>query len=133
MYQSLTIIGRLGQEPRTNQVNGNQVTNFSVATDQTWNDANGNRVQRTTWFQVAAWNGLAKPCADYLHKGSQVMVEGTLQDPRPYKNNQGEWVAQLPMRANTVKFLTPATAPSGGGAPPNAATATPIDENEIPF
>jgi len=120
MYQKLIIVGRLGGKPILRYTeNGTAVTDFSVATDQRWTDSNGQQQERTVWFRVTAWRRMAEVCAEYLDKGRQVLIEGMLQEPEPYKGRDGEWRASLDVTAREVKFL-------GGGQQET-------QEEEIPF
>lgn len=66
------LIGRLGQEPTIRYMpNGEAVCNFSVATSETWNDRNGQRVERTEWHNITMYRKLAEIAGQYLRKGSQ--------------------------------------------------------------
>jgi len=106
MYQQITIVGRLGRDPESRFMSdGTQVTSFSVATDNKWTDANGQKQERTVWFRVSAWRKLGEICNQYLAKGRQVMVVGELREPRPYQASDGEWRASLDVTARTVQFL----------------------------
>ena len=79
MYQSTTIIGRLGREPEMRYMpTGDPVTSFSVATDRQWNGKDGSRQKETTWFRVSVFGKQAENVNQYLHKGSMVLVEGRL-------------------------------------------------------
>jgi single-strand DNA-binding protein len=141
MYQRIIIIGRLGGDPEMRYTSGGApVTSFSVATDRVWTDPNGQRQEKTVWFRVAAWRRLAETCNQYLSKGRLVMVEGEMQEPRPYQGRDGEWRASLEIVARDVKFLGgrgEGGAPAAAGGP--AAAAGPneapdaLDEEEIPF
>jgi single-strand DNA-binding protein len=140
MYQKTIIIGRLGRDPEMRYTaQGTPVTSFSVATDRVWTDQGGQRQERTTWFRVSAWGRQAEICNQYLSKGRLVMVEGELQEPKPYQSRDGEWRASLDMRAVNVQFLGGRT--EEGGQPPveraaddSADRGSPIlDEEEIPF
>ncbi|HPC48062.1 MAG TPA: single-stranded DNA-binding protein [Deltaproteobacteria bacterium] len=74
------LIGRLGKDPEMRFTpQGRAVTNFSLATNEHWTDANGERQERTEWHRVVAWGKLAETCAKLLAKGKQVYVEGRLQ------------------------------------------------------
>jgi single-strand DNA-binding protein len=140
MYQKVLIIGRLGRDPEMRYTaQGTPVTSFSVATDRVWNDASGQRQERTTWFRVSAWRRLAETCNQYLTKGQLVMVEGEVQEPKPYQARDGEWRASLELTALNVKFLS---GRGEGGAPavPGESTSeggdrggAVLDEEEIPF
>jgi single-strand DNA-binding protein len=94
--------------------------------------------RRTTWFRVTAWRRLAETCSQYLAKGRLVMVEGTLSEPKPYQGRDGEWRANLEVRADNVKFLggRGEGGESGGGAAPAASAGEPAGatgEEDIPF
>ena len=75
------LIGRLGQDPELkNHDGGNSVCNFSIATNETWNDKKTNeKVENTEWHNIVMWGRLAELASEYLRKGSQVYVEGKLQ------------------------------------------------------
>ena len=79
MYQSITIIGRLGRDPEMRYLpNGDPVTSFSVATDRGWTDKNGQKQKETTWFRVSVFGKQAENTNTYLSKGKMVLVEGRL-------------------------------------------------------
>jgi len=101
MYAKTILIGRLGADPEMRYTpDGTPVTNFSVATDRTWTDSAGQKQQRTTWYGVTAWQRLAETCHQYLAKGRLVMVEGEVQQPKPYQGRDGTWRASLEVRAD---------------------------------
>jgi len=75
------IVGNLGQDPETRYMpSGAAVTNFTVATNESWKDKQtGEQKDRTEWHRVAMFNRLAEVAAEYLRKGSQVYIEGKLR------------------------------------------------------
>jgi len=75
------IFGNLGQDPKTRYMpSGSAVTNFTVATNESWKDKQtGEQRDRTEWHRVAMFNRLAEIAAEYLRKGSQVYIEGKLR------------------------------------------------------
>jgi single stranded DNA-binding protein len=86
-----TIIGYLGADPELrNLPSGQPVVNFTVATDETFLDKQGQKQDRVEWHHVVAFARIAETCARYLKKGRQVYVEGRLRT-REYeaKNNGG--------------------------------------------
>ena len=104
MYQSITVIGRLGKDPEMRFTpSGQGVTSFSVATDRSYTDKDGNHAKETTWFKVNAWGKLAETCNTYLQKGKLILVEGRVSVSAYMKDNQP--VGSLELTANTVKFL----------------------------
>ena len=112
MYQSITIVGRLGRDPEMRYTpNGQAVTSFSVATDRQYTDANGQKVKETTWFRVSVWGKQADPCNQYLKQGSVVLVDGRLTPdpktggPRVWKKQDGSEGASFEISATAVRFL----------------------------
>jgi single-strand DNA-binding protein len=105
MYQKLIIVGYLGNDPETRYTpSGIQVSNFSVATKKTWKNANGEKQEKTTWFRCAAWKDLADIVGQYLHKGSQVLVEGTV-DTNAFTKQDGTPGSSLEVNIDVLRFL----------------------------
>ena len=85
------IVGNLGEDPKTSVLpQGGAVTNFSVATSESWKDKNTGQMQeRTEWHKVVMFNRLAEVAGEYLSKGSKVYVEGKIQT-RKWKDQSGQ-------------------------------------------
>jgi single-strand DNA-binding protein len=116
MFQQLTIVGYLGNDPVMRFTPGGQaVTSFSVATSRTYNNNAGQKVDETTWFRVSVWGTQAEACNQYLSKGRPVLVVGRLRPdpqsggPRVYNRKDGSPGASFEINALSVQFL-----PSGG-------------------
>src|SRR5919199_590809 len=76
---SVQLIGRLGQDPDVQYTDtGIAHTTFSVATNRTWTDADGQAQTETEWTRCTTWGKLAEIAAQYAHKGSHVYVAGRL-------------------------------------------------------
>lgn len=145
MYQSLTVVGRLGRDPEMKFMpDGSPVTSFSIATDRAFTDRNGQKQKETTWFRVSVFGRQAETCNQFLTKGRVVLVEGRLSvdgktgGPRVYAKQDGTMAASFEILANDVRFLSSqedgAPKPAGSAAPAkSAATAKPVDDNDIPF
>lgn len=74
------LIGRLGNDPELRYTPaGDAVANFSLATNRTWKDQEGNQQERVDWHRIVAWRKLAEICGEYLKKGSLVYVEGRIE------------------------------------------------------
>lgn len=83
------LIGRLGRDPECRYMpNGDAVCNFSIATDESWKDKNGQRQTRTEWHAITMYRKLAEIAAQYLKKGSLVYLEGRIQS-RKYTGKDG--------------------------------------------
>lgn len=99
------IIGHLGRDPELRYTNtGTPVANLNIATDESYTDKQGNRVDRTEWHRVSVWDRQAENCNTYLRKGSQVFVEGSLQT-RQWQDQQGQTRYSTEIRAQRVQFL----------------------------
>ena len=130
MYSKITILGNLGGDPEARYTpDGTAVTNFNVATTtkisktrngeavpcpEGWKESyNGKGWELTTWWRVTTWRGMAESCNQFLHKGSQVYIEGVVngaerdvsQYPRIWKGNDGEARASYGLTAKLVKFV----------------------------
>lgn len=108
------IIGNLGKDPEIRYTPGGQpVANFTVATNERWNDKSGQPQERTEWHRIVVWGKTAENCGQYLKKGRSVYVEGRIQT-REWTNKEGQkqWTTEIV--ANNVTFLG---GRDGGGAP----------------
>src|SRR6267378_1667164 len=84
------LVGRLGRDPETRFTGGGQaVANFSMATDETYKDKNGERQKRTEWHKIVVWSKLAEIAQQYLKKGSLLYLEGRLQT-REWQDKEGQ-------------------------------------------
>ena len=109
------IIGRLGSDPDLKYFSsGSPYARFSVATDEAYNDREGNRVDKTEWHNVVVFNKQAENCQAFLTKGSLVYVEGSLQT-RKWEDKEGQTRYMTEIRAQRVQFLDrKGDRPSGG-------------------
>ena len=89
-YQYTIIIGNVGRDPEMRYTqSGVAVADFSVAVSRRWTDRTSNEQrEKTTWFRVSAWRGLAETVNQYVHKGMQVMVTGEV-DASAYAGQDG--------------------------------------------
>jgi single-strand DNA-binding protein len=107
------LLGRLGQNPEVRHTpSGASVANFSLATNETWMDKNGQKQERTEWHRIVVWGKLADLCGQYLAKGRQAYVEGRLQT-RQWQDKDGQTKYTTEVQAQTVQFLG---AQAGAGA-----------------
>lgn len=85
------IIGHLGNDPEIRIMpNGEQIGNITVATSESWTDKNtGEKKEVTEWHRIVIYRKLAEIAAQYLHKGSQVYIEGRLKT-RKWQDNNGQ-------------------------------------------
>jgi single-strand DNA-binding protein len=109
----LTVIGNLGKDATTNNVNGRNVINFTVAHTERYKDAQGNQKDKTIWVDCAYWTDRTA-VAPYLKKGTSVYVEGA-PDVRTYTTQDGRNGATLTLRVQSVQLLGSKNSEGGGG------------------
>ena len=99
------ILGRLGQDPELKYTpSGAAVCNFSVATTESWTDKSGQKQERTEWHRIVVWGKLGELCNQYLSKGRQAFVEGTLQT-RSWEGQDGSKRYTTEINAKNVQFI----------------------------
>ena len=141
MWQKVMVIGNLGKDPELRYTpNGTAVTNFSVATNRKWTNADGTPGEETVWFRVTAWSKLGENCNKYLSKGRQVFVEGTLIPdpatgaPKVWTRTDGSAGASFEIRADRVQFLGQGNGGSKAEQGPESDTSYGNEEErELPF
>jgi single-strand DNA-binding protein len=118
---SISLIGRLGQDPQTRHTSGGKsVTNFNLAVD----DGFGER-KKTYWIPIVCWEKTAELAQQYLVKGSQVAVAGRLTQ-RSYEDKEGNNRTVIEVQAAQIDFLTKAEKRSQSEQPV-------IADEDIPF
>ncbi len=89
LRNKVQLIGRLGQEPEiVTFADGNKMAKFSLATDDSYKDKNGQKVERTYWHNVIVKNGLVNVVENYVVKGQEIAIEGKLTN-RSYDDKDG--------------------------------------------
>ncbi len=115
------LVGRLGRDPETRYTGGGQaVANFSVATDESYKDKNGERQKRTEWHKIVVWGKQAEIAQQYLKKGSLIFIEGRIQS-REWQDKEGQKRTSFEIVASNFRMLGgrsegAAAASAGGGA-----------------
>ena len=131
MINKVILVGRLGKDPETRYTgSGTPVVNFSLATDEAWNNREGERQTRTEWHNIVVWSRLAEICGKYLKKGKLVYIEGRIQT-REWEDCDGNrrWTTEIV--ANEMKMLS---GPSGTqGAQNGAKSPEPVAVGEGPM
>lgn len=99
------LIGHLGQAPEVKDFDGKKVANLSVATNETYKNAKGEKVTETQWHSVVCWGKLAEIAEKYLSKGIEVAIEGKLIN-RNYTDSRGAKRYVTEVQANELLILT---------------------------
>lgn len=105
------LIGNLGMNPEVKTTEaGKKLVRFSVATNETYKNANGDKVTETQWHNLVAWGKVADVAEKYLSKGSEVVVDGKLIS-RNYTDKEGAKKTVTEVQVNEMLML--------GGKPEN--------------
>jgi single-strand DNA-binding protein len=133
------LIGNLGKDPELRTTpQGTSLARFSVATTTVWKDSSGAKQEKTEWHDVVAWERLAQICGEYLHKGKQVYVEGSLQT-RTWEDQNGQKRYKTEIKANNVVMLGARDASRAGAAPATGprevseVAEAPAYDDDVPF
>ncbi len=149
------LIGNLGVDPETRYMpSGGAVTNLRIATTEAWTDKSGEKQERTEWHRVAMFGKLAEIAAEYLRKGQQVYIEGSLRT-RKWQDKEGRDQYTTEIIASDMQMLggrggarsdsdfdaapPPRKAPSRAepeprpSAPQDNTWGGGFDEDDIPF
>ena len=128
-----TVVGNLGKDPKTRDVQGRTVCGFSVADDIRVRRADGSWDKETRWYSVSVWGRRAESCRDYLSKGSKVQVVGEVT-LREWTDDSGNVRTDHEIDAWNVQFLSDFGKGRQGGAGAFGATAGgQAQDDDVPF
>ncbi len=89
LRNKVQLIGRLGQEPEiTTFPDGNKMAKFSMATDDSYKDKDGQKVERAYWHNIVVRGGLVNVVESYVQKGQEIAIEGKLTN-RSWEDKDG--------------------------------------------
>jgi single stranded DNA-binding protein len=134
MSHKVVVVGNVGQDSELRHTaDGTPVLNFSVAANETWNDRDGNRQQRVTWFRCTVWGQRAQGLHPYVVKGTGVEVWGMLQPddrggPKVFRRNDGSAGANYELRVIDFSFAN-----GGGRKSQSTSQSAPQAGERIPF
>jgi single-strand DNA-binding protein len=139
------IVGNLGKDPETRYTaSGEAMCNITVATTESWKDkASGEKKELTEWHRISFFGKLAEIAGQYLKKGSQVYVEGSIRT-RKWTDKEGQERYTTEIRADEMKMLggNPQGSRGADDQPkrtatrPSAAAQRPVADDlgdDIPF
>ena len=109
------LVGNLGNDPEVRySQSGSAITTLSVATSESWKDKDGNQQERTEWHRVKAFGRLAEIMGEYLKKGRQVYIEGSLRTEK-YTDKNGVEKYSTDIIADEMQMLGGMGEGGGGG------------------
>lgn len=129
------LVGNLGKDPEIRSLEtGVKVASFSLATNESYKNKEGQRVEQTEWHNIVMWRGLAEVAEKYLKKGSQIYLEGKIRS-RTWDDKEGNKRATTEIIADTFTML----GAKKEGEPPVAteteptAPVAPGPDDDLPF
>lgn len=126
------LIGRLGKDPVIRQMpNGGAVANFSIATSEKWKDKQtGQDKEATEWHNIVFYKRLAEICGEYLRKGSNVYIEGSLKTRKwQDKDGQDRYTTEIIGKELQMQDSKPA----GKNSNSPTSSGDPFFDDDIPF
>jgi len=136
------LLGHLGKDPELKYTpSGRAVAQFSLATNERWTGQDGQKNEKTTWHNIVAWGKQAEVMKEYLRKGSQVFIEGRI-DNRSYEKKDGTGKAYISeVIVQNFQFIG-GRGDAGGGGGRDADQSTPdvpapegaaSNDDDLPF
>lgn len=126
------LVGHLGSDPESRYMpNGNAVAKFSVATNESWRNSEGEIEERTEWHRCVLFGKLAERAGEFLKKGQMVYVEGRLQT-RNWEDKDGVKRYTTEVLGDMFTMLGKREPGSGEPAAAEAVPAT-SEDDDLPF
>lgn len=105
LRNKVQLIGNLGNAPEIKTTeNGKKMARFSIATNESYKNAKGERITETQWHNLVAWGKVAEIAAQYLEKGKEVAIEGKLVN-RSYEDKTGQKKFITEIQVNELLLL----------------------------
>ena len=135
------LIGNLGKDPELRYTtSGVAVATFSLATNESWKDQDGNLQERTEWHNIVAWKKLAEICGEWLKKGKKVYIEGRIQTRSYDDKNTGakKYITEIVADSMIMLDSKGVADPAQNERPPAetsgpAGTPAAVKEDDLPF
>lgn len=148
-FSKVILMGNLTRDPETRTTpNGQNVTSFTIAVGRTWKGADGQMQDQTSFINCVAWGRTGETIAQYMNKGSAILVSGRL-DQRSWEDKEsGQKRSAVEVNVEDFTFVggrgddqgssnASAARPKSGNKPKDTAPEdvddAPIDLSEIPF
>ena len=136
------LIGNLGKDPEIRYTQGGDpIANFSLATNEVWTDKSGQKQERTEWHQVEIFGKAAQVARDYLSKGRQVYIEGSIRyDEWPDKTTgEKRKATKIRVSGPNSRLVLLGSRGEGGGRPAGETREAPpsedfqVSDDDVPF
>ena len=130
------LVGNVGRDPEIRYLqNGDPVANFSIATSERWTDKSGEKQERTEWHRVDVFGKTAEVVRDYVSKGKQLYIEGTVRYEE-WTDRDGNKRTSTKIRVSGPNSRLVLLGGRGGGGPredQGGGAAPPSSDDETPF
>jgi len=107
-HNIVSIIGNAVEDPELRQVGDSTVAKLRIAANKSFKTKDGEKKQKTLFINVEAWRGTAKVIGDFVKKGKQILVNGTLEMDE-WENDAGEKKSAYKISATNIQLLSPPT------------------------
>ena len=98
LKNKVQLIGRLGNDPEVRTFeSGKQMASFSLATNETYYNNQGEKIEETQWHNVVAWGKKATIVENYLKKGSEIALEGKLINRKYERDGETKYITEISM------------------------------------
>lgn len=136
------LMGSVGRDPEVKEINGTKYASFTLATNESYKDKNGDRQTITDWHNIVCWRNTADIVERFVKKGSQLFVEGKLRTRSWEKDGEKRYVTEV--IADNIQLLgkkedSAPTATAPQKFDPHSVKSTPIvddlppDDDALPF
>lgn len=124
------LVGNVTKDPELKSTpSGTKVCSFSIATNRTFKDADGSKKEEAEFHNIVLFGKQAENTAQYMKKGSQIMIEGRIRT-RSWDKEDGTKAYRTEIVGDVVQF---GSKPQGDATPKANGSQEPVDEEDIPF
>jgi single-strand DNA-binding protein len=135
MVNTVILIGNVGKDPEVRYLdNGTALASFTLATNETYKDKEGNRQSKTTWHNIILWRGVAEVAEKYVKKGMPLYIQGKITYKEYEKDGQKKYMTQIV--GNEMKMLGGKDSnnphEASAGSKPDVSNES-FDNSDLPF
>lgn len=130
----MTVIGNLTKDAEVKEVKDRKAINFSVAVNEYFKDANGEKLEKSTYYNCTLWRESNVKVSEFLTKGTKVFIEGT-PEPEMFKTKEGEVKCSIKILVSNLLLMGGGTrhAEEGGGSNTTNTGSGKNDKDDLPF
>jgi len=134
MINKVILVGNVGKDPEVKYLdNGTAFARFTLATNETYKDKEGNKTTKTEWHNIVLWRGLAEVAEKYVKKGNQLYIEGKITNRSYEQDGTTKFFTEIV--GNTMQMLgsKPSTEGSQSSTPAPTVESHSVNEGTEPF